>query len=158
MEDRPDTFFLPIAPTDRRQFCQSLVAVALGASFPACGGGGNSPTSPSGSSNLPVLTGTASGSTVTVAVDSVATGSAALVTGGSVAILVARTGADTFTAFSATCTHEACTITNWSAPNFLCPCHGSMFTTAGQVARGPATRALTQYATSLSGSTLTITG
>jgi cytochrome b6-f complex iron-sulfur subunit len=160
MDDRfdpPATTSPSPAPTNRRHFCGSLAALALGAALPACGGG-SSPTGPSGSSNLPVLTGTPSGNAITVAVDSVAAGSAAIVTGGNAAILIARTGADTFTAFSATCTHEACTITNWSAPNFLCPCHGSMFGTAGQVVRGPATRALTQFATSLAGNTLTITG
>lgn len=160
MEDRldPCPTFLPLVSTNRRQFCGSLAALALGAALPACGGGGSSPSSPSGSSNLPVLTGTPSGNSLTVAVDSVAAGSAAIVTGGNAAVLIARTGAETFTAFNATCTHEACTITNWSAPNFLCPCHGSMFSSAGQVVRGPATRALTQYATALSGNTLTITG
>jgi Rieske Fe-S protein len=155
--DAPATVFLPLVSTNRRHFCQSLAALALGAAVPACGGGGSSPTGPSGASNLPVLTGTVNGNALTVAVDSVAVGSAAIATAGNASVLIARTGADTFTAFSSTCTHETCTITGWAAPNFQCPCHGSQFNTAGQVVRGPAGRPLPQYTTSLSGNTLTIT-
>jgi Rieske Fe-S protein len=85
-------------------------------------------------------------------------GSAALVNAGGASVLVAHTAADTFAAFNATCTHQACTITAWAAPNFECPCHGSLFNTNGDVMRGPASRALQKYTASLSGNTLTVTG
>ena len=60
--------------------------------------------------------------------------------------LVARTGQDSFTALSAICTHQTCTITNFSNQLFVCPCHGSEFDSA-RVARGPAGVALHQFPT-----------
>jgi cytochrome b6-f complex iron-sulfur subunit len=38
---------------------------------------------------------------------------------------------------------------------YVCPCHGSKYTTAGAVANGPANRALTTFPSTLSGDTLT---
>jgi Rieske Fe-S protein len=61
-------------------------------------------------------------------------------------------------ALSATCTHQNCTITGQYNQDFVCPCHGSMFSASGQVLSGPAPRALTRYQTQLSGDVLTITG
>jgi len=162
MADRLDV--IPADLPTRRAFCTAacqaaLSTVALGALLEGCGGGSSSnPSGPSGASNLPVLAGTLNGNVLTVAVDSVAVGSAALVSAGGTSVLIAHTAADTFSAFSSMCTHQACTITGWSAPNFLCPCHGSLFSASGQVVRGPASRALTQYGTSLVGNTLTVTG
>src|SRR4029079_16719620 len=51
----------------------------------------------------------------------------------------ALTAADTFTAVTATCTHESCTITGFNGQAFVCPCHGSRFSTSGAVQNGPAT-------------------
>lgn len=64
---------------------------------------------------------------------------------------------DSFTALTAVCTHEGCT-TNWTFGNnrFTCNCHGSQFDPSGRVLNGPATSPLTQFATQLNGSTLTI--
>jgi cytochrome b6-f complex iron-sulfur subunit len=44
-------------------------------------------------------------------------------------------------ALDLTCTHLGCTVTA-TAKGFLCPCHGSMFTTGGDVLKGPANRPL----------------
>ena len=54
--------------------------------------------------------------------------------------LLARTGQDTFTALTAVCTHEMNQITNFTGSQFACTFHGSLYTTSGSVARGPATR------------------
>jgi Rieske Fe-S protein len=70
--------------------------------------------------------------------------------------LVARTAQDAFAAFTATCTHEACTISGFNNQTFVCPCHGSQFNTNGGVVNGPATRALPQYAARFANGTLTI--
>ena len=53
-------------------------------------------------------------------------------------------------ALDATCTHLGCT-TNWFAEEELikCPCHGSIFTVAGDVVSGPAPVPLYRVATSL---------
>ena len=49
----------------------------------------------------------------------------------------------TIQAFSATCTHQGCTLSSVSNGSINCPCHGSRFSaTDGKVLRGPATRPL----------------
>ena len=45
---------------------------------------------------------------------------------------------------SSICTHRACGL-RARAGGFLCPCHGSTFTLAGHVTRGPAQRDLPRY-------------
>lgn len=152
----------------RREFCgqacraASLAAVggALTALAQGCGGSGGNPSSPSSAVSLPVVTGTVSGATVTLAIDAssplAAVGSAALVQTSNGRLLVAHTGQGTFTALSATCTHEGCTITGYGSQTFVCPCHGAQYDTSGHVTRGPATRPLPQYATSFVDNVLTI--
>jgi nitrite reductase/ring-hydroxylating ferredoxin subunit len=48
-------------------------------------------------------------------------------------------------ALDLTCTHLGCTVKG-TAFGFACPCHGSRFTSAGEVTKGPATRALRRLA------------
>ncbi len=147
------------APT-RRAFCvQAASFVALGALLEACGGG--SPTGPSGSAPaLPVVSATASGGAVTIPVDQSSplgsVGGAALVQTSSGNFLVARTSQDGFTALTAICTHQVCTITGFSGQEFVCPCHGSRFGTSGAVLNGPAPRALRSFATQFTNGVLTI--
>jgi cytochrome b6-f complex iron-sulfur subunit len=72
-------------------------------------------------------------------------------------IIVANTAAG-YVALSSVCTHQGCTISYSSTNNnFPCPCHGSVYSTSGSVINGPATVALSSYAVSKSGTTLTIT-
>jgi cytochrome b6-f complex iron-sulfur subunit len=110
---------------------------------------------------LPVINGTVAGNAVTVNADPNTVlgpvGGAALVRSGAGDFLVAHTALSTFSALTAMCTHEACTITNFNNPTYVCPCHGSQFNTAGQVLSGPATRSLRTYPTQLTSTTLTIT-
>jgi cytochrome b6-f complex iron-sulfur subunit len=151
----------------RRQFCvRTCQLLALGgavvATLESCGGGG--PTSPSGGlggvSALPTVSGTLSGSTITVKLTGTALASAgtlALVTTGGGDVLVARTADTTFVALSAGCTHQACEITGFSGQNYVCPCHGSRFDTTGRVVNGPAVTPLPQFQTQFSNDVLTIT-
>ena len=44
-------------------------------------------------------------------------------------------------ALNLTCTHLGCTV-NATSKGFICPCHGSVFTTSGDVVKGPADRPL----------------
>jgi len=156
-------------PQTRREFCANAcrgasvaaLAGALGAMLEGCGGG--NPTGPESSANpLPVVTGDATSAAVTLTVDSgsplAAVGGMALVQTSIGDFLVAHTGDGTYVALSATCTHQACTITGYSNQDYVCPCHGSMYSTSGQVLSGPAPRALARYQTQLSGNLLTITG
>ena len=133
---------------------------ALGAVLPGCGS--SSPGSPS--SNVPQLA-TVSGSfangAVTVTVDTASplanVGGAALVQSSAGNFLVSRSAQDTFVALTAICTHEQCTVTGFESAHYTCPCHGSQYSTTGQVLMGPATRALQQFATRFTAPTLTIT-
>jgi Rieske Fe-S protein len=61
---------------------------------------------------------------------------------GSRHVVLTRSG-DTVHGFSATCTHQGCTVSNVSDGAIHCPCHNSAFDAAtGKVLQGPATRPL----------------
>lgn len=64
-----------------------------------------------------------------------------------------------FTAVQVACTHEGTSINyNASAQNFICPNHGSTFTTSGVVTLGPAATSLKKYDISINGTVMTVTG
>ena len=148
-------------PLSRRTFClhacQAASCLALGSLAEACGGGGSSP------SNVPQLSlvnGSVSGSTVVVQIDSssplATVGGAAMVRSSGGAFLVARTGQESFSALTTICTHETCTITGFDSTNYVCPCHGSKFTTTGRVVNGPANAPLRSFATVFANNVLSI--
>ena len=148
----------------RREFftssCQGASAAAIIAFLQGCGGGG-SPSSPGSSAPpLPTIDATVANGTIALTIDAAsplaAVGGAALVQTSSGRFLVARTGQDAFVAFTATCTHEGCTITGYASPRFVCPCHGSNFDTSGRPVSGPASRALQQFSTSFVGNVVSI--
>ncbi len=65
-------------------------------------------------------------------------------------VIVAHTIADTWIAVDSRCTHELTVINYRSASDdFLCPNHGSVFSAAGAVKKGPAASPLTKYSTSI---------
>ena len=151
----------PIPTPTRREFCAyacrgaSLLAAGV---FTACGG---SPTSPSDATPLSTVSGSVSGRTVSVTIDPAgalaSVGSAAILQTSIGTFLVAHTAQDSFNVLSAACTHQACTVTGYSGSQFVCPCHGSRFTTSGTVANGPATRPLSSFASQFAGGVLTFT-
>jgi menaquinol-cytochrome c reductase iron-sulfur subunit len=57
-----------------------------------------------------------------------------------------RVQEDTFLAFAINCTHLGCPV-RWEAKAklFLCPCHGGVFDSSGDVAAGPPQRPLHRY-------------
>lgn len=55
-------------------------------------------------------------------------------------------------AFSAVCPHQGCTVAV-AQQGFECPCHGSLFDSAGQWQSGPAEQPLTQYEAEMDGET-----
>ena len=147
-------------PFSRRRFCAGACQVASGATlatlFSACGG---SPTSPGGgTSTLTVLAGQFIGGGVRVTPGSALAdvGSAALVESTAGVFLIARTGASTFTAIDAVCTHEGCTITGAQGNDYVCPCHGSRYNRDGRVIGGPAMANLRQYAATFANDVVTI--
>ena len=153
----------------RRLFCADVCRAALASgalgTLAGCGGGSGGSTSsgPSGTSaaSLARLTASVNAGVATLTVDASgalgSTGGMALVQAGASQLLVARTGASTFTALTAICTHEACVINGGSSGRFVCPCHGSTFDTSGRVITGPAVTSLRSFTTAFSGATLTIT-
>ena len=80
--------------------------------------------------------------------------------GGSVSnsgVIVVRVSTSEFTAVSQACTHQGTTVTYQPTPqNFLCPNHGSKFSTTGSVLLGPATSPLKKYNTELTGTNLRV--
>jgi Rieske Fe-S protein len=61
-------------------------------------------------------------------------------------VVLVRSG-DAVKAFSATCTHQGCTVSGVEDGAISCPCHGSRFDPAsGKVVSGPASRALAEVA------------
>lgn len=67
-------------------------------------------------------------------------------------VVVTQPTAGTFKAFSATCTHAGCPVSQISDGKILCPCHGSEFSvTDGSVLQGPATSALAEVAVTVKG-------
>jgi cytochrome b6-f complex iron-sulfur subunit len=152
------TVFLPCQQLKRTGELGGLASMLL------AGCGGSSPTSPSGGlgSALPIVNASGANGVVTLTIDTASplasVGGVALVQASGGVFLIARTTQDSFTALTAICTHQMCTITNFSNQLFVCPCHGSEFDTAGQVARGPAGVPLHQYPTQFANNVLTITG
>lgn len=78
-------------------------------------------------------------------------------------VIVARISAGntvaSFTAVQVACTHEGTSINyNANQGQFICPNHGSRFSTSGGVLLGPATSNLKNYTVAISGNTLTVTG
>lgn len=61
-------------------------------------------------------------------------------------VLILRDPSQQIVAVNPTCTHAGCTVA-WKADQkaLVCPCHGSIFTSDGQVVKGPATRPLATY-------------
>lgn len=154
-----------VSTQSRRQFCQQAChaasLAALGILLPGCGG--SSPTGPTGGSgvpNLPVVNSTIAGSMFTLNIDSSSplntVGNAVLVQASGRQFLVARTGQETFVALTATCTHEACTVSGYTNQTYVCPCHGSRYNTSGMVLSGPAPRDLAQYASAFANGVLTV--
>jgi nitrite reductase/ring-hydroxylating ferredoxin subunit len=158
---------VPATLGTRRDFClaacQALSLGAIAATLQACGGGGN-PNEPSGGNNvpaLPSLNATVTNGAATLSVDGTAlasAGGAALVTSGLGTMLVVRNDATTISAFTATCTHQQCTVNGFTEGVFQCPCHGSRYNaSSGSVVRGPATQPLRKFTATLANGVVSIT-
>lgn len=65
--------------------------------------------------------------------------------------------AKTYVAVSQACTHQGTTVSfQSSSSQFVCPAHGSRFSSSGTVVQGPAASSLHQYNTSLTGTNLRV--
>jgi nitrite reductase/ring-hydroxylating ferredoxin subunit len=147
----------------RREFCaccsKAAGLVALGA---VAGCGGSSPTGPSDNAqSLTTVSSTVSGRTVSVSMAAgsplASTGAMAITQTSIGTFLLTRTGPTSVSVLTATCTHEGCAVTGFSGSQFVCPCHGSTFSTSGAVVKGPANRPLTSFAAQVSGDVASFT-
>jgi cytochrome b6-f complex iron-sulfur subunit len=142
---------------ERRKFIGSLTAPVLTACavcMGACSKGSSSPSS--GNSVTPPA-----GVNFTIDLHSalLTVGSSLVQSGVIVVRLAASDDPGSFTAVQVSCTHEGTSINyNQAGNNFVCPNHGSTFTSSGAVTNGPAASALKKYNISVSGNILTITG
>lgn len=60
-------------------------------------------------------------------------------------VIVVNVGTDQFRAFTSICTHEQCTVGDFTGSRIRCFCHGSEYDSTGKVVAGPAPRALQEY-------------
>ena len=73
-------------------------------------------------------------------------------------IIIVNMGSNGFIALASACTHQGTQISfSNKSNNFVCPTHGSVFSTNGSVIQGPASIALKSYNVARSGNILTIT-
>jgi cytochrome b6-f complex iron-sulfur subunit len=162
---------MPLPTYTRRDFCvqscqtlSTLSTLSLAALSMAVTGCGGSSTAPSGGSSslpaLPTINSNIVTSRIALTVDAgsplATVGNAALVNASGRSFLVARTAQDTFTALTAVCTHEACTVSNYQNLMYECSCHGSQYSVSGSAVRGPASRSLSSFSTTFAGNVLTI--
>lgn len=150
----------PTSSPTRREFCACACQVAslvAASGLAACGG----PSSPSSTAPpLPSVSGTVNGRTVSITIDGsplATVGAAAILQSSLGPFLIARVAQDSFNVMTGICTHEACTVTGFSNNQFVCPCHGSRYTTSGTVANGPAPRPLQQFPSQFANGILTFT-
>lgn len=119
---------------------------------PACIGGLASSCSTDDASSTPAPSGV--DFTVDVSTGALAANGGYLVFKG---IVIARTNTGTFLAVSAACTHEGTSVKYVASGNsFHCPNHGANFSNSGQHLNGPGSANLTQYNTTLTGSSLRV--
>jgi Rieske Fe-S protein len=127
--------------------CGAACAVALS----ACAGYGSGGPAPA---PTPAPSPTA-GPTTLAAVADVPVGGGVVVPAQDV--VVTQPVAGEFKAFSATCTHQGCTVNEVAGGTINCPCHGSRFAVAdGSPTAGPATKPLPARAVSVQGDSVVL--
>lgn len=89
--------------------------------------------------------------------DLTAPGGAMLIDMAGDTVMVVRVSDAQTVALSAICTHAGCEMDYDATRQLLdCGCHGSLFTTSGQVVHGPAVRPLRVYSVTMANNTITI--
>jgi cytochrome b6-f complex iron-sulfur subunit len=144
--------FIKVAIMERRQFLGTLTAPVVAACAVCMGA--CSKSSVGGTSG-------AVNANFTVDLSSkLTTVGSSLVQSGVIVVRLATGNVPTsFTAVQVACTHEGTAINyNQSAGQFICPNHGSTFTTTGAVTLGPAVNSLKVYTIAVNGNMMTVTG
>lgn len=160
MAELTDETSTPLAPQTglTRRTALRVVAVsgAGAALLAACGGDGGSDTaggdtSPTAEDTSPSADDTGGGGGgALVATADVPVGGGVILD--SEKIVVTQPTEGTFKAFTAVCTHQACTVGSVENGVISCPCHGSRYSAEdGSVQKGPAPRPLKEIAVSVEG-------
>jgi cytochrome b6-f complex iron-sulfur subunit len=145
---------------DRQEFLAKfgigIAAVCAGCSLASCGSTvkDDDPTPDNGTGNKPP-----SGALMSADLGSELknVGEFKIASGIIVARVAAGNAAESFTAVQVACTHQGTPISyNNAQGKFICPAHGSQFSTTGAVLAGPATAALKKYTVNVDGSTLSV--
>ncbi|MCO5935810.1 Rieske 2Fe-2S domain-containing protein [Mucilaginibacter sp. RB4R14] len=146
---------------ERHEFLAKLgigvAAACTGCSIVGCGSKVSDPTPGNGGNNPP--TG-GNGNLLSVNLNSElqSVGSSKVSNGVILVRLAAGAAASAFTAVQVSCTHEGSSINyNNALGLFICPNHGSEFSTTGAVLQGPAATALKKYTVNVVDNTLTVT-
>ena len=126
----------------RRGFLSAAALTAFGATLAACGDASGIGV------NLPAGV-TANGNTTQISLTTqtglATTGGYLVIENAMRSVIVMNLGSNSFRALSAVCTHQTCLISGIVANSIICNCHGSQFTTTGQVVVGPARSSLAQF-------------
>jgi Rieske Fe-S protein len=137
--------------------------------LPACDDSPTAPTTipagtttpPAGTTTLASVASTVVNRTVSISIDANSplanVGTAATTQTSIGGFLIARVGTGNFNVMTSTCTHEACTINGFNNSRFVCPCHGSQFSTSGGLLVGPATSSLQTFSSSFDSGTGVLT-
>ena len=138
---------------DRKQFLSLIGLSVTAAGVINCTGCSKNSDSSSSGTNGP--TG------VDFTLDLNASANAVLLTNGgylvSNGVIVARTVAGAYIAVQHSCTHESYGLVyQGTSSRFYCANHGATFSNSGAVTNGPATRSLTTYNTTLTGTSLRV--
>lgn len=153
----------------RRTLIAGVGAGGLALAISACGGGTETPSTPS-----TAATSADAGGQQSSAPQSSAPQSSAPQAGGALAktadipvgggtvfkdqkIVVTQPTAGEFKAFSAICTHKGCPVGSVANGAIVCPCHGSKFSIAdGSVTDGPADKPLAAQQITVEGDQITV--
>jgi cytochrome b6-f complex iron-sulfur subunit len=140
---------------ERKEFLSKLgigfAAVCVGCGVAACGSSKSNDPKPDDNNNDGELF------TVNLGSELTAVGQSKVSNGVIVVRTAAGNSASSFTAVQVACTHQGTAINyNNAQGRFICPNHGSQFSTTGAVLVGPATAALKEYKVAVNGSTLTV--
>ncbi|MFJ8543777.1 Rieske 2Fe-2S domain-containing protein [Streptomyces sp. NPDC093586] len=127
---------------------RTVVAAGLAVALTSCGGSDGGTSEDSGAANGGENAGTALAATADIPEG-----------GGKVfadrKVVVTQPAAGEFKAFSATCTHQGCAVTDVSDGVIHCPCHNSTFSiTDGGVRGGPAPKPLLAVRITVSGDSI----
>jgi len=139
----------------RRALVTGGCGVACAAALSACSSYGPGRATPAAAGLEPAAGGSGAGAPALAATADIPVGGGVILADRDV--VVTQPVAGTFTAFSATCTHAGCLVSEVDGGTINCSCHGSRFAVAdGSVTAGPAPRALAEKAIRVEGATIVL--